>query len=1019
MQISRIVLILCVFMVVRVGGQNPLNSHFVHFTVSEGLPHENIRCIAEDRAGFIWVGTLHGLARFNGKSFDTYLPSDDPSSLPDGKVNDILCSRSGVLWIATEGGLCKYDPLTDTFQRYADRAEGAPDRVRAEVLFEDQQSRIWVGYEHLVPSEGGISVLDVETGTFKRYHTREARGITWLLQDASDPNIMWSGGTTCISRLDITSGSSTEFVCSECRNEGFIYWSGLQTDSSLIIPHYYDGVFEMSKKTGNWYKINGIPQILELSQKDTIFQFSSVGKGFGTFSRSTSGSYTRIEKGSHYAIPSNQVRTHFEDHLGRIWVGHNQGLSVWDPALNAFSTLEVDSGMKRIIGADGFRRVAHMEGMNEVLAASSKKGLFKLDRETLQIKGEVDFTPFDDPSPFVSDMIDTPDGPLILTRKSLYRLDPSGALHPIYTFDWSTDSLRPSNRIVYHSPEHICINGYNDYIYEINEVTQSARWFHASQQTNERRNIVSGTHYSPDGTLWFSSYFARGYVNPDSTITNVEVSPYLGEYRTPTMLNQSLMLNDSLIVYGTQMLGLVGYNTKSDSIFTLGDKENYWLQQFVSDHSGRIWAGTDRGLLCLNLSTQEETWFSLNDGLPKTNLVTFGMSCDFEGNIWMTVDDKIVTFHPDALLTSVPKGEPVFQELEIIGGEHYNFYELEHISEINIPWRNNDFRFQCTIPDNLRKTGFQLEYRLSGLDENWIHTDQNGFSVFTNFPGGNYTLEVRPPGGNNVLSKSIFVETPWFSSWWFRTLVVVAIGLGIVLLFTWRLRSIRRENERMANQGRRIAELKMTALRSQMNPHFMFNSLNSIKHYIIKSEREQAADYITLFSTMIRKMLNHSRTEFVSLREEVDFLNTYLEMERMRFEQNFTFTVDCESCPNPEHFMIPPMLIQPFCENSIWHGLMPREENRRLLVSFAATGNMLTCIVEDNGIGLTAAKKSKTHSTKTRKSHGMNIIQERIELLNATHNRELRFEIEELFHSDQTVRGTRITLQIPNFNENH
>jgi LytS/YehU family sensor histidine kinase len=223
----------------------------------------------------------------------------------------------------------------------------------------------------------------------------------------------------------------------------------------------------------------------------------------------------------------------------------------------------------------------------------------------------------------------------------------------------------------------------------------------------------------------------------------------------------------------------------------------------------------------------------------------------------------------------------------------------------------------------------------------------------------------------------------------------------------------RLEGERAkAALQQRAKELEVQALRSQMNPHFIFNCLNAINRFILGHETEAASDYLTKFSRLMRMIMNHSRHSTVTLAEEIEMLQLYLEMERLRFKDAFDYRIDLEEDLDTDDIRIPPLLIQPFVENAVWHGLMNKEDRGSLLIRLRVEGDLLTCIVRDNGVGRKRAGLLKSKSAEKHKSMGMQITAERMALLTGPDEAQPFFRIEDLYDENGAPAGTQVTLAI-------
>lgn len=212
----------------------------------------------------------------------------------------------------------------------------------------------------------------------------------------------------------------------------------------------------------------------------------------------------------------------------------------------------------------------------------------------------------------------------------------------------------------------------------------------------------------------------------------------------------------------------------------------------------------------------------------------------------------------------------------------------------------------------------------------------------------------------------------------------------------------------------KMAEVEMQALRAQMNPHFIFNCLNSINRYILKSDQATASLYLTRFAKLIRLILDNSNSHSVTLNNEIEALRLYIEMESIRFEKQFTYSISLEPGLQPDGIFVPPLIIQPYVENSIWHGLLHKEEAGHLDIRLSLTGNnILQCVIEDDGVGREKAKELKSKSASTKKSLGMKLTEDRLALLNKQADIDASVTIEDLTDENGAATGTRVTIKMP------
>lgn len=245
--------------------------------------------------------------------------------------------------------------------------------------------------------------------------------------------------------------------------------------------------------------------------------------------------------------------------------------------------------------------------------------------------------------------------------------------------------------------------------------------------------------------------------------------------------------------------------------------------------------------------------------------------------------------------------------------------------------------------------------------------------------------------------------------------LLLFLALGI---FVFRSLSLKRKNERLQNEKmqaelqQKATELEMQALRAQMNPHFIFNCLSSINKFILKNDTDTASDYLTRFSRLIRQSLTNSQLSLIPLNDEIEMLRLYLDMERLRFSESFDYNIIYGNTIEPETIYIPPMLLQPFCENAIWHGLMHKEGQGKLDITMSLQNGELQCIISDNGIGREKAAELKSRSGAKQKSFGLKITTERLALFNNEKTTRSFYRTEDIKDNDGKLAGTKVILNI-------
>jgi len=267
-----------------------------------------------------------------------------------------------------------------------------------------------------------------------------------------------------------------------------------------------------------------------------------------------------------------------------------------------------------------------------------------------------------------------------------------------------------------------------------------------------------------------------------------------------------------------------------------------------------------------------------------------------------------------------------------------------------------------------------------------------------------------------ILELPIHIQLPWWQTWWFRIGALLLIAGLVYWLYLLRVAQIRRKEKLKSQYEKKLANVEMTALLAQMNPHFLFNSLNSIDSYIIKNESGKASEYLNNFARLMRLILQNSRSNYTSLKDEIEALDLYLQMEGLRFKDKFLYEIKIADGMDTSSVTIPPMLIQPYAENAIWHGLMHKKDGAtgKVEIIINQNDNKLVCVVQDNGIGREKAAEIKAQKPGNHKrSMGMQITADRIEMINKLYNTSTCVQIFDLKDMEGNPAGTKVVLTIP------
>ena len=472
--------------------------------------------------------------------------------------------------------------------------------------------------------------------------------------------------------------------------------------------------------------------------------------------------------------------------------------------------------------------------------------------------------------------------------------------------------------------------------------------------------------------------------------------------------------------------GLWRYNQKTGTARRVINESV--LNAFVTK-TGTLWLKTGTALVRYVPETGQQLRLGADYDLHSFNWSPFGKTADdeFFFEKFRFRDSDIV---PDTIRPTV-----VFSFLKVFDKELRLPQSLNNTKTLDLNYDQNFFTIGFSALSYFQSERNQYMYRLVGFNKDWVRCGNKPLAVFSNVPPGTYSFQIR--GSNNdgiwsdVKTLSIHVIPPFWQTWWFRLLMASLLAAAVVLLYRFQLERRTLKSRLEAEAAKRLqgeAELKeqeaayklklsateMAALRAQMNPHFIFNCLNSIQFFTARNDAEKASEYLNQFSRLIRLVLENSKSEKVTLANELETLRLYIEMEIMRFQQKVRYDIRVSEGIDAETLEIPPLLLQPFVENAIWHGLMHKEEGGTVRVSVQQPQpDRLRIEIADDGVGRAKAAEYKSKSATHNKSFGMKITAERIELINQMYHTNTQVAITDLVDECGRATGTKVIVDIP------
>ncbi|UZR96463.1 sensor histidine kinase [Chondrinema litorale] len=435
---------------------------------------------------------------------------------------------------------------------------------------------------------------------------------------------------------------------------------------------------------------------------------------------------------------------------------------------------------------------------------------------------------------------------------------------------------------------------------------------------------------------------------------------------------------------------------------------------FIKAVGNKLWCSYKGYLQCINTETDKITTITKQDGLE--NLIT-----------GLTISDSLLIFSSRRELYALPiYNELLFKKRKVpevyftqilIGNQNENIKD-----KYILPYEKNSVAFHFQANSFEAAKHLKFKYKLRGFDTQWRTTDHGISSVeYNSLPAGNFTFEIKTTTANNEYTSTgkkieLVIQLPFWEEWWFITLCLSLVFGALIFYYQKKMKSREEKQNQIFDklvQEKKFTTLKLENLRSQMNPHFIFNALNSIQEYIINNQKNLASSYLVKFSRLIRIYLQHSQVNDVTLSAEIEALSLYLELEKIRFEEELKYHLEIAEGVNTKRIKVPSIFIQPYVENAIKHGLLHKKNNRKLEIKFELSEckTKLLCRIEDNGVGREAAQRiSARNSFHT--SFATKANEERIDLYNLNRSNKISVEINDIKENNIAL-GTVVSISIP------
>ncbi len=955
-----LLLIFCVF----VEAQELVYSQF---STHNGLPSSNATQTVQDKDGNIWVSTVNGVVKFNGQRFEHF---DINDNLIENQIIGMYLSDSGQVWFIGKSGFLSYyqDGVIVPYlynNQIVKMLSGKESIDKRSLTFNDNCLcfNIEDKGRFIIDSVGNVSTLYSTENPYSTIDIRSQKRSYYINPVHDTINLYTDNGLFQFKMPDI---SSRHHLIVEFTEQKI-----LLANNNVLYQISERGI----SRTQFEYPINFMSQ----DSKGGFF-VSFVSDGFCYFNNDNLSA-----KPVYQSLKGNTVSSVIRDKFNSIWVSTNSNGVFFSPS-------------------EAFRKLSDAEGLydnyiskliftkDSLIALTGNYAIAKIKFN--QVRNKI----FDELKySAISDIL-WYKNTLWVAFKDRLSYSKDGEWVDFYVQKEGNNSIIKTISVGYH--DDLWVGKSNGFML----IKNKKLVFERSSDGFDKLN-VNKIYAEPGGAVWLACR---------DGLWKYENNKILKYHDENSIISRNIQDMDIDFRTGTIWLGIDGIGAvrlHKDTVDIISSEDGLISNSVTSIYykNEALLVGTKNGISKVSNPN------CIEDRTIKSLTVKNGLLSNEVNDILTDGDNVFVAtnrglcyfdYHYQNTNKTIPRVniDNVFADgvsLQVQNSVRYVDYYTQNIS---IKYGAVYFKTQG---------GLKYRYRLLGFDDKWTYTEASEVN-YSLRSFGDYTFQIEACGEdgaweNNPVGIKIKVKVPFWLEWWFVTLSLFMIKFLLVVY-----RRLRKKKEVFQKQiDNEINQYRQVALSRQMNPHFIFNSLNAIQHYILQNNIRQSNRFLTKFSKLIRLILDNSQNTLITLDNEIVTLNLYMELEALRFKEKVQFETYVSPDIDTYAVMVPPMLIQPFIENSIWHGIMNKEdedEKGKVSLSFVQEHNKIICTISDNGVGRKKSAEINQRKISTYKSRGTTITQKRVDVLNKMYKKNITIVYKDPVDENGNSKGTIVTI---------
>jgi ligand-binding sensor domain-containing protein len=984
---------------------------FEFFDEDAGLPDNAIFEVFQDRSGVMWFGSDNGLMRYDGFDFKTFrYEFNNPNGLVSNKVRSIDEDEQGRLWVGTANAGMSY---TDPYKRGFNTLSLTGDvKTISSSIYDveiDREQRLWIA------GNKGLQIFREIDGQFLLDSIPRFASLTSATIDSMKPKIcfldqtnkMWIGTEMGICFIDLTNSkyigpqSDSRFSTNEVddvkADQNGTVWFSVKNKGPRFA--YFSEAAQKPIEFDQLQIASASGRLHFTFDKDNRLWAAAFGDRLYGWDFRDSMLFLDSKKNSN-VVQERFIRRPFVDETGNVWV----------PSLGFFK-YNYSRGFKNYLHPFDFSQSStaiYVDDENMWLAYREQGMVHIMGEQAVQYSRDQKQS-HRIPTNLMREIIRLKDGRLLAT-----------GLSNLCIIDEKNQTIKStrlngiSRGVLQDSRDDIYVGGF-DGLVKIDLNGQIVKTYTLPPYLGERRNFIQGVVEDENGNIWFGSQImGLAMLNP----TTQEIKRFMPQ-NTATSLHTTKIVDlcmgpNNVLWIGTD-LGLVMMDIDKEE-FTTHTSQDGLVNDFICavlvGDNGKVYTSTLGGISEFDPATLEFINYDQTDGLLNRSYYDRSKHIH-NGIIYFGGNKGLDYFDPLDIRPPYSELEPQFMRIKVNNTLQIPIDSLRNMKELSLKHSDDLLELEFGATHYIREEKITYEYKMPELVEDWISLSDQRRILFSDLASGSYQLRIRARRQNKAsiseeLQLDIAVETPFWETPWFRLCVLALLVIGIFGWIRYREVQITVKEKRESQIKQTILQLEKKALLAQMNPHFIFNSMNAIQQFMGEQNYENAMRYLTKFSRLLRQVLKNSEADYIPIDDEIQLINNYLQLEDLRFTDRFEHSVHISPSLDVGSIMIPPFLIQPHVARAVQQSLSDKEGVGKVKLTITRVKNLIRVLIEDNG---PEVESQGVNDRSGNGADGISIVEERLKLVNNDLGTQ-KVNTEILKDYEGTYTGRRVELLI-------